>query len=167
MARLFFSDQQSEESDESELETDEDTELKPKEIIPVKRKREQSRKRLKIPKFVKPLKQAQSGSSVSQKLVKPEDVFEPLQRGENKSLKIALKVDSDLEKRLDSAAGLGPSTSAATDTHQEKGGFGLIYPVKKPEDSDTKSTETTSDQTPEFITSEQLAANRISINGLY
>ncbi|XP_015510977.1 RNA-binding region-containing protein 3 isoform X2 [Neodiprion lecontei] len=157
-------DDETEESDESELETDENMELKAKEIIPIKRKRAQSSKRLKIPKFVNPLKQALNTSSANQKVVKPEDVFESLQRSESKSLKIALKVDSDLEKRLDMGNEINPITGSPVITSEGKGGFGLIYPVKKPDDPGAKDEDAPVSSSAEFITLEELVANRISVN---
>lgn len=150
------------EETESEMESDEG-DLRPKEIIPVKRKLPQSKKRLKIPKFVNPLKQAVNTGSTSQKLVKPEDVFESSHRGESKSLRIELKVDSDLEKRLEAVGGIDPSASAP----QDDGGFGLIYPIGRPEDCGAKNDERMSHESSEFVTSEQLAANRVSLGGQY
>ncbi|XP_020709155.2 RNA-binding region-containing protein 3 isoform X2 [Athalia rosae] len=161
-------DDQSEEHEESELETDEEAEARPKEFIPMKRKRAQSTKRLKIPRFVNPSKQAPSNVSSSQKLVKPEDVFESLHRTESKNVKIALKVDLDLnlEKRLEAGGSLDPLTSSTTVPQEEgDGGFGLLYPTKGPDQSNVAGeNESTKSVTSEFITSEELAGNRISIN---
>ncbi|XP_017893267.1 RNA-binding protein 40 [Ceratina calcarata] len=143
------------EEEESEIESDEDDSTKPIEIIPAKRKRPQSTKRLKIPKFVNPTKQVTSSSS-TQKVVKPEDMFEPVQRGETKNLKIELKAVDKL---------LGTSNKIE-DTSSEKaadGGFGLMFPASKSTDA-VENDEKTEDIQQEVITSKQLADNRISAN---
>nr|XP_034180398.1 RNA-binding region-containing protein 3 [Osmia lignaria] len=143
------------EEDESEMESNEEDNTKPLEIIPVKRKRMQSSKRLKIPKFVNPAKQVIPQSS-TQKVVKPEDMFEPVQRGETKNLKIELKT---VDKLLDSSnKEENPVPENTTDS-----GFGLMFPASK--DLETIETnENTEYVQREIITSEELANNRISTN---
>ncbi|CAL1683117.1 unnamed protein product [Lasius platythorax] len=141
------------EEEESELESDGE-DVRPPEIIPVKRKRPQSTKRLKIPKFVNPAKSIATSSS-TQKVIKPEDMFEPVQREEIKNLKIELKT---LDKSLDEA-----SANKQDNTITIDGGFGLMSPVNKTT-KDTKDSENAETQNNKFITSEELAANRISIN---
>lgn len=138
------------------MESSEEDNTKPLEIIPVKRKRTQSSKRLKIPKFVNPAKQVLPQSS-TQKVVKPEDMFEPVQRGETKNLKIELKT---VDKLLDSSnKEENPVSENTTDS-----GFGLMFPASK--DLETIETnESTECVQREIITSEELANNRISTNG--
>ncbi|XP_011876451.1 PREDICTED: RNA-binding protein 40 [Vollenhovia emeryi] len=134
------------EEEESELESDGEGNARPLEVIPVKRKRPQSTRRLKIPKFVNPAKSIATPSS-SQKVFKPEDLFESVQRGEAKNLKIELRtLDTSLE-----------ATSASRDSAVavDSSGFGLIFPLNKPTEETQKS---------KFITSEELAANKISAN---
>lgn len=109
-------------------------------------------------------------SSSIQKAIRPEDMFESVQLGESKSLKIELKtVDKLLE-------GANVSSEHNLDNTQEtQSGFGLMFPTKNIEHSKKnmehsceesleKSTEQ-SPEKPEFITTEELASNRISING--
>jgi len=140
-----------EEEDESELESDTDDNTTLPKIIPAKRKRLQSTKRMKIPKFVKPIKNITS--TVSTQKVKPEDIFESVQRGETKNLKIELKT---LDKPLD------VTTADQDNSVTVDSGFGLIYPTNKnPEDKNEEDVETPKNK---FITSEELAANRISAN---
>ncbi|KAF7394986.1 hypothetical protein HZH66_008160 [Vespula vulgaris] len=163
-------DKKDEETDEeeSEIESDEDINVKSLQNVPIKRKCIQSKKRLKIPKFVNPAKQAMASSSI-QKAIRPEDMFESVQLGESKSLKIELKtVDKLLE-------GANVSSEHNLDNTQEtQSGFGLMFPTKNIEHSKKnmehsceesleKSTEQ-SPEKPEFITTEELASNRISIN---
>lgn len=139
------------EEEESELESDGE-DVRPPEIIPVKRKLPQSTKRLKIPKFVNPVKNITTSSSTQK--VKPEDMFEHVQREEIKNLKFELKT---LDKSLDEASANKQDNTIAID-----GGFGLMSPINKTtKDDNQESAET---QKNKFITSEELAANRISIN---
>lgn len=146
--------------EESEMESDIEDENKPKEIIPVKRKLSQSKKRIKIPKFINPTKQM-SSTILPQKIIRPEDMFEPVQREETKNLKIELKTvknfvesdEADVEKNTPIL---------------EEGGFGLMFPAKKDDDDEANNEKPeTSEKLKEFITSEELAANRISANGTY
>lgn len=142
------------EEEESELESDGEDNARPLEVIPVKRKRPQSTKRLKIPKFVNPAKNIATPSS-SQKVLKPEDMFESVQRGEVKNLKIELKT---LDKSLE-------ATSANQDSIVTvDGGFGLIFPTNKATENAKDSEENAETQKNKFITSEELAANKISSN---
>ncbi|EFN60222.1 RNA-binding protein 40, partial [Camponotus floridanus] len=143
-----------EEESESELESDgEDVRLP--NIIPVKRKLPQSKKRLKIPKFVNPAKSIAASSS-TQKMFKPEDIFEPVQREEIKNLKIDLK---SLDKSLEATVNKQDNTTI-------DGGFGLISPINKTSKDTKDSKENTETQKNECITSEELEAKtaRISIN---
>lgn len=142
------------EEEESELESDGEDNARPLEVIPVKRKRPQSTKRLKIPKFVNPAKNIATPSS-SQKVLKPEDMFESVQRGEIKNLKIELKT---LDKSLE-ATSVNQDSTVAID-----GGFGLIFPANKATENAKDSGEDAETQKNKFITSEELAANKISSN---
>lgn len=126
------------------------------EIIPVKRKRPQHKKRLKIPKFINPNKQIISSNS-TQKVVKPADMFEPVQRGETKNLKIELKM---VDKLLDASNKEENSDS----NNAADGGFGFMFPLSKPLDF-SENSENTKDVEQKVITSNQLANNRISANG--
>jgi len=140
------------EEEESELESDGEDNARLLEVIPVKRKQPQSTKRLKIPKFVNPAKHVAISSS-TQKVLKPEDMFESVQRGETKNLKIELKTLDKLE------------TSANRDsTVTIDGGFGLIFPANKNIEDAKTSEENAETQKNKFITSEELAANKISAN---
>ncbi|KAH0946506.1 hypothetical protein HN011_003241 [Eciton burchellii] len=145
--------EETEEEDESELESDtEDNTILP-EIIPTKRKRLQTTKRMKIPKFVKPIKNITS--AVSTQKIKPEDIFESIQRGETKNLKIELKT---LDKPLD-------VTIANQDNDvMVDSGFGLIYPTNKNPKDKKNNEENVETPKNKFITSEELATNRISAN---
>lgn len=142
-----------EEEEESEIESDAEDNVRPAEIIPVKRKRPQPTRRLKIPKFVNPTKNIATSSS-TQKVFKPEEMFESVQLGEAKNLKIELKT---LDKSLDAAAVAQDSTVAVD------GGFGLIFPANKAVE-DAKDSEESVKTKNKFITTEELEANRISAN---
>lgn len=109
---------------------------------------------MKIPKFVNPAKSITTSSS-TQKVFKPEDMFEPVQREEIKNLKIELKT---LDKSLDDASANKQDNTIAID-----GGFGLMSPVNKAI-KDTKDNKNAEMQKNKYITSEELDANRISIN---
>lgn len=142
------------EENESEMESDGEDNVRPQEIIPIKRKRPQSTKRLKIPKFVNPAKTITT-SLPAQKVLKPEDMFESIQFGETKNLKIELKT---VDKLLD-VASASQDTAVAID-----GGFGLIFPTNKVVEDSNDSEEKTETQKNKFISTEELEANRISIN---
>ncbi|KAL6259789.1 hypothetical protein P5V15_009700 [Pogonomyrmex californicus] len=152
---IFYEHKNEEETEkeESELESDEEDNVRPLEIIPVKRKRQQSTKRLKIPKFVNPAKNIATPSSTQK--VKPEDMFESVQRGETKNFKIELKT---LDKSLE-AMPANQDNIVTVD-----GGFGLIFPINKTAEDAKDSGETVETQKNKFITSEELAANKISAN---
>lgn len=92
--------------------------------------------------------------SSTQRVLKPEDMFESVQRGETKNLKIELKT---LDKSLE-ATSTNQDSSVTVD-----GGFGLIFPVNKTEDA-KDSEESAETPKNKFITSEELAANKISAN---
>ncbi|XP_033303682.1 RNA-binding region-containing protein 3 isoform X2 [Bombus vosnesenskii] len=146
---------ENEEEEESEIESNEEDNAIPMEIIPVKRKRPQHKKRLKIPKFINPNKQITSSNS-TQKVVKPADMFEPVQRGETKNLKIELKM---VDKLLDAS-----NKEENTDSNNAAdGGFGLMFPLSKPLDF-AENSENTKGVEQKVITSNQLANNRISAN---
>ncbi|XP_072760315.1 RNA-binding region-containing protein 3 [Anoplolepis gracilipes] len=149
---ILHEDNTNEEEEESELESDGE-DVVPSNIIPVKRKLPQSKKRLKIPKFVNPAKSITTSSSTQK--IKPEDMFEPVQREEIKNLKIDLKA---LDKSLDASANKQDNTVAID------GGFGLISPINKTTEDTKDSTENIEMQKNKYITSEELEANRISIN---
>ncbi|XP_018312279.1 RNA-binding protein 40 isoform X1 [Mycetomoellerius zeteki] len=141
------------EEEESELESDEESNTRPLEVIPVKRKRPQSTKRIKIPKFVNLAKHIVIPSS-TQKVLKPEDMFESVQRGETKNLKIELKALDKLE-----------TTFANRDsTVTIDGGFGLIFPANKTTENAKDSEENAEMPKNKFITSEELTTNKISAN---
>ncbi|KAL0131874.1 hypothetical protein PUN28_003021 [Cardiocondyla obscurior] len=141
------------EEEESELESDGESHVRPQEIIPVKRKRPQSTKRMKIPKFVNPAKNITTPLS-SQRVLKPEDMFESVTRGETKNLKIELKA---LDKSLETS--VSQESTVTVD-----GGFGLIFPANKTTEDAKDSGENAETQKNKFITSEELAANKISAN---
>ncbi|XP_053989021.1 RNA-binding region-containing protein 3 isoform X2 [Hylaeus volcanicus] len=148
-------EEEEEEEEESEIESDEEnsaTQLV--EIIPVKRKSQQSTKRLKIPKFVNPAKQIAATTS-TQKVVKPEDMFEPVQRSEAKNLKIELKT---VETLLDVSS---REDNVVTENTVD-GGFGLMFPL--PKNPETVEDESTENIQQEVITSKELADNKISAN---
>ncbi|KZC12751.1 RNA-binding protein 40, partial [Dufourea novaeangliae] len=143
------------EEEESEIESnEEDNAMQSAEIIPVKRKRLQSTKRLKIPKFVNPAKQIAPTSS-TQKIVKPEDMFEQVQRTETKNLKIELKT-------IDSLLDTSNKEDNAVMKSDTDGGFGLMFPL--PKDSEIIEKENTEDIQQNVITSKELTDNKISAN---
>ncbi|XP_015185667.1 PREDICTED: RNA-binding protein 40 [Polistes dominula] len=165
--------------EESEIESDEDANVQFLQNIPVKRKRSDFKKRMKIPKFVNPAKQLTTSTSI-QKSIKPEDMFEPVQLGESKSLKIELKnidklfeatvtssedeFDNEIDNEIDNES-----------TNELKSGFGLMFPPQNieqmkqnlensTEKSPEKASEEYSKKTSQFITTEELELNRISVN---
>lgn len=109
---------------------------------------------MKIPKFVNPAKNIATSSS-TQKVIKPEDMFESVQLGEAKNLKIELKT---LDKSLD-AVSVAQDSAVAID-----GGFGLIFPANKAAEEAKDSEESAETPKNKFITTEELEANRISTN---
>lgn len=144
------------EEEESELESDGEDNTRPREVVPVKRKQPQSTKRLKIPKFVNPAKNIMTPSS-THKVLRPEDMFESVQRGETKNLKIELKT-------LDKRESLEATSANQDNTVTVDGGFGLIFPANKTTEDTQDSEENAEAQKNKFITSEELAANKISAN---
>lgn len=142
------------EEEESEIESDDESTINPLEIIPMKRKRPQSTKRLKIPKFVNPAKQPTPSTSI-QKIVKPEDMFEPVQRGETKNLKIELKTVDKLLDTSNKVDNIDPDNAV-------DGGFGLMFPAVR--DDVTEITEDNKEVRQEVIATKELADNRISVN---
>lgn len=82
-------------------------------------------------------------------------MFESVQRGETKNLKIELKT---LDKSLE-ATSVNQDSTVTID-----GGFGLIFPTNKTTEDAKDSGEDVETQTNKFITSEELAANKISVN---
>ena len=144
------------EEEESEIESNEEDNAKSVEIIPVKRKRLQHTKRLKIPKFINPNKHV-APSNPTQKVVKPADMFEPVQRGETKNLKIELKM---VNKLLD-ASNKEENTDSVNATD---GGFGIMFPLSKSLGT-AENNENTETVEQKVITSSELANNRISANG--
>ncbi|XP_076292452.1 RNA-binding region-containing protein 3 [Lasioglossum baleicum] len=143
-----------EEEEESEIESNDEDNAMPLEIVPIKRKHVQSTKRLKIPKFVNPAKQVQPTSS-TQKIVKPEDMFEPVQRAETKNLKIELKtVDTFLDN-------LNKEDNTSIETGSDSG-FGLMFPSSK--NPETVESENTEDIQQDVITSKELTDNKVSAN---
>lgn len=78
-------------------------------------------------------------------------MFEPVQRGETKNLKIELKTLESLD-----VASANQDSNVTVD-----GGFGLIFPTNKSAEDAKDNAEA---QKNKFITSEELAANRISTN---
>lgn len=113
-------------------------------------------KRLKIPKFINPSKHIVSSSS-TQKIVKPADMFEPIQRGETKNLKIELKMIDKLLNTPNKEENIDSKTTPDS-------GFGLMFPISKNFDT-IENNETTENVHQEIITSNELANNRISVNG--
>ncbi|XP_043527682.1 RNA-binding region-containing protein 3 isoform X2 [Frieseomelitta varia] len=143
------------EEEESEIESNEEDNAKSVEIIPVKRKCLQHTKRLKIPKFINPNKHVPP-SNPTQKVVKPADMFEPVQRGETKNLKIELKI---VNKLLD-VSNKEENTDSVNATD---GGFGIMFPLSKSLDT-VENNENTETVEQKVITSSELTNNRISAN---
>lgn len=142
-----------EEEEESEIESDKEDTSTSLKIIPIKRRRLQSAKRLKIPKFINPMKNITIPSSAQK--IKPEDMFEPIQRGEIKNLKIELKT---VNRSLDETS-IDQDNTVTVD-----GGFGLIYPTNKIIEDTQSNQENAECQENKFITCEELATNRISVS---
>ena len=151
-------EQEEEEEEESEIESEEEPSIKIQNIIPMKRKKTSSQKRLKIPKFVNPKKQVPVPSTFTQRPLRPEDFFESIDKKQTK--KVELKIVSN--------APLLESGSFHVVNDNQEGGFGLIFPAHKAEVKATDEThKEKNERNQEFITSEQLASNRISAKGLY
>lgn len=86
-------------------------------------------------------------------------MFEPIQRGETKNLKIELKM---VDKLL-STSNKEENTDFKNDNTPDSG-FGLIFPISKNLDT-IENNEITENIDQEIITSNELANNRISANG--
>lgn len=162
--------------EESEMESDNEASNTAQMIIPVKRRRLQSTKRLKIPKFVNPLKQTAAPSTSTRKR-RPEEVFD-LRHADPRNRKIVMKPvelsskllkavvqDKADETEIESTSKIiqplietQEPISSIPVTSENPQGFGLIFPSKKNEN------EEESDKS-ECITTEQLHENRISTNG--
>ncbi|XP_066598975.1 RNA-binding region-containing protein 3 [Prorops nasuta] len=146
--------------EESEIESEEEENNKLPQVIPAKRTISQSKKRLKIPKFINPNKQIVAPTS-TQKVIKPEDLFEAVQRtGEVKNLKIELKT---VDKLLDIANSPG-EVCEKLQSEATEGGFGLMFPVKTVEESQETENSSQPESKNNFITSKELSDNRITPN---
>lgn len=143
------------EEEESELESDGEGQQLPTDVMPAKRSLPHKPKKVKRPKFIKPVPAAMATVAKS---VKPEEVFEkvtcePIQR------KIELKF---------STAPGGDGVVEKMDEHgtSPSGGFGLMFPVPKNayEVESAKNTGITQEEETRgsTITAEELEANRIS-----
>jgi U11/U12 small nuclear ribonucleoprotein SNRNP65 len=149
--------EEEEEEEESELESDEGQQL-PTNIIPAKRPLPHKLKKVKRPKFIKPVP-ATTASAV--RSVKAEEVFEkvtcePVQR--KIELKFSTAVGGDGVAEKVDEQGTCPS-----------GGFGLLFPVTKNAD-EVQLVENVGNTQEELltgstITAEELEANRISSRG--
>lgn len=153
--KTIFSHEE-DEDEESEFESDGEDKSNPLANVPLKRNKPQSTKRLKIPKFVNPAKHNVPATSSGHKTIRPEDMFEAVERGEAKTRKIELRpVEKlDTESRVPE-----PSSSSAL---QIEGGFGLMFPTKK-DSADNVSAE--NEEPRDCITAEELEENRISEHG--
>lgn len=143
--------------EESEMESDDDGHIIPTNIPTIKRKLPQSTKRMKIPKFVNPTKQQTMSSG--QKIIRPEDMFESVQREEMKNFKMELKTIGKF----------GDNEEIVINKHiitQPEGGFGLMFPANKAL-NENKDEQIIPVKAKEFISTEELAANKISTNGNY
>lgn len=148
------------EEEESELESDGEGQQLPADVIPAKRSLPHKPKKVKRPKFIKPVPAVMAPVVKS---IKPEEVFEkvtcePIQR------KIELKF---------STAPGGDGVVDMMDEHgtSPSGGFGLMFPVPKNGDDVESAKNTGITQEEETrgstITAEELEANRISPKGKY
>lgn len=142
--------------EESELESDGEKQQLPTDVIPAKRPLPHKPKKVKRPKFIKPVP---ATNAPAVKSVKPEEVFEkvtcePIQH--KIELRLSTAVGDDVEK-VDEQ-GTCPS-----------GGFGLMFPVTKNADKveSTENTDVTEEEVSRgiTITAEELEANRISSRG--
>lgn len=140
---------------ENESEIGSDSEHQLGEIIPIKRKKAQKRV-IKRPKFVKPQVQSVPNNKVG---LKPDDVFE-IAGKEHVQKKIELKITADLSS-IDSAQ--------ETQYTESTEGFDVIKTSLKIQDraveSEDKPESNLEEQGSNFISAEQLAANRISAQG--
>jgi hypothetical protein len=147
------------EEEESELESDGEGQQLPTDVIPAKRSLPHKPKKVKRPKFIKPIPAA---VATVVKSVKPEEVFEkvtcePIQR--KIELKFSSAAGGDVLEKTD-----GRSTCPA-------GGFGLMFPITKnadeAESAENIGIKQEEDTRGSFITAEELEANRISPRGKY
>jgi len=137
--------------EESEFESDGEV-CAHKEIIPIKRKLNQGKNKIKRPKLLKPIQKVERDKPV----IKPEEVFESAVK-DHQPKKIAMKLTGEL---LTLQEGEKPNIEAETSV----GGFEILEaPVKESQETDEKEEEKeVTDDTTNFISSEELAANRIS-----
>ncbi|XP_069677931.1 RNA-binding region-containing protein 3-like isoform X2 [Periplaneta americana] len=141
------------EEEESELESDGEGHQFQTDIIPAKRPLSHKPKKVKRPKFIKPVV---ATGGLPTKSVKPEEVFEkvtcePVQRKIELKFSSAVGTDSAGEKQEEE------------ENSQTSGGFGLMFPVIKAADEEKHSDEVEEESSKdETITAEELAANRIS-----
>jgi len=143
------------EEEESELESDGEGQQLPTDVIPAKRSLPHKPKKVKRPKFIKPVPAAMA---TVVKSVKPEEVFEkvtcePIQRKIELKFVTAPGGDGVVEKMDEQ--GTSPS-----------GGFGLMFPITKNAEEEESAKNTGNTQEDETrgstITAEELEANRIS-----
>lgn len=146
------------EEEESELESEGEGQQLPTDIIPAKRSLPHKPKKVKRPKFIKPVLAA-TNSSV--KSVKPEEVFEKI-TCEHIQRKIELKFST-------AVGGDGVVEKADEQGSSPSRGFGLMFPVTKNanEAESAENIGSTDDDTSRgsTITAEELEANRVSSRG--
>lgn len=151
-------DEEESEDQESELESDEESGTAPQHFIPEKR-RKLPKKKLKIPKFINPMKQpAVISSSKKQKI---QDVFD-VPRVDPRSQKITLK-PLESNKSQESSNIAGDDSQFVVEPTGNAEGFGLILPSKKDEEDSQDKDEKSKD---EFITTDELHNNKISEHGM-
>jgi len=149
------------EEEESELESDGEGQQFPTDVIPAKRSLPHKPKKVKRPKFIKPVPAAMA---TVVKSVKPEEVFEkvtcePIQRKIELKFPTAPGGDVVVEKMDEQGA-------------SPLGGFGLMFPITRNAEEEEESAKNTGitkeDETRgSTITAEELEANRISPKGKY
>ncbi|XP_054289007.1 RNA-binding region-containing protein 3-like isoform X2 [Macrosteles quadrilineatus] len=135
--------------DESEVGSEDDQQTT--EIIPMKRKRTKEKKVIKRPKFTKPQITVQTSKSG----LKADDVFENAPK-DQVSKKIELKITSNLTSIQE---------SIEKQTFEQTQGFQVVKvaPQKPEKQIESESMEeSTSEVSVEFISADQLAANRVS-----
>ncbi|GLH14648.1 Polyadenylate-binding protein [Gryllus bimaculatus] len=146
-------------TEESEIESEEDTTQILQNIVPVKRSLPPKKTKVKRPKFVKP---APAPTSTSKSSTKPEEVFEKVElEPTQRKIAFVLPPGETIIQSADSAMPLeNDSTSVPS-------GFGLIFPVVKDLNTENESVDSENKETEEptpksCITSQELASNRIS-----
>lgn len=127
--------------EESEYESDGETSNMPQHIIPEKPNLSKPKKRMKIPKFINPLKQPAVKTKGRKR--RPQDVFD-LQTGTQKKQKMVLDIANKNED--------APSFIIEPTGNVE--GFGLIFPAKKDDEEKEEPRE--------FISKEELTKNKMS-----